>query len=83
MPEEEDFLKDSARDRVFKDICELVTKINTPLPEPNQPDEVIAKESKECWQKLRDLVDTYAKVETTVLTRERMNEAWARMKKNA
>lgn len=76
------FIKDHARDRIFKDICALVTKINTPLKEPLPSEEEIAKESKECWQKLRELVDTYAAVESTPLTKERMNEAYRRLKKN-
>ena len=76
------FVKDDARNRIFKDIEELVKKINTPYKDPIPSEEEIAKESKACWAKLRELVDTYAAVETTPLTKERMNEAWARMKKN-
>jgi hypothetical protein len=66
-------IKDSARDRVFKDIEAAMNGLDSILPDAR----------KELLTKIRDLVDTYAKVETTVLTRERMNEAWARMKKNA
>ena len=66
-------IKDSARDRVFKDIEAAIPGLDSILPDARE----------ELLTKIRDLVDTYAKVETTVLTRERMNEAWARMKKNA
>lgn len=74
-------IKDDARNRIFKDICALVTKINTPLKEPLPSEEEIAKDSKECWQKLRELVDAYATVEQMPLTRERMNAAWKRLQK--
>lgn len=66
-------LKDNDRDRVFKDICEMVEKM---LPSLGDGDEAAKKDRDTWFDGLRTLVDTYAKVETTPLTKERMNEAW-------
>jgi len=71
-------LKDNARDRVFKDIRKMVEEMLPPLGEGDEA----AKKDRDTWfDGLRTLVDTYAKVETTPLTKERMNEAWKRMRK--
>ena len=76
-------IKDSARDRVFKDIQKMIDDMPSDAGSQSLTEEEFEKLRNEQFAKIRDLVDTYAKVETTVLTRERMNEAWARMKKNA
>lgn len=64
-------LKDNARDRVFKDIADSIPGLDGILPEARNA----------LLTKIRDLVDTYAKVESTPLSRERMNEAWNRLRK--
>ena len=74
-------IKDSARDRVFKDIRASVEGVMGPVQ--IQGDDELKKQRDAFFDGLRTLVDTYATVETTPLTKERMNEAWARMKKNA
>jgi hypothetical protein len=72
-------IKDDARDRVFKDIRKMFEEMLPPLGEEDEA----AKKDRAVWfDGVRTLVDTYAAVETTPLTKERMREAWARMKKN-
>lgn len=72
-------IKDNARDRVFSDIRKMVNEM---LPPFGEGDESAMKDRNLWFDGLRTLVDTYAKVESTPLTKERMNEAYRRLKKN-
>jgi hypothetical protein len=72
-------LKDNARDRVFGDIRKMVEEMLPPLGEGD----AAAKKDRGTWfEGLRTLVDTYSAVEKTPLTRERLNEAYSRLRKN-